>query len=223
MRKRCGFLIAAALSISGAGCGVADLVLSEVLAEMVSDAVAEALLTESATPEEVAGDETETEVTVIVDDGVDAVADGVAIDVVGTQEIPRDAVTVTLINDSTEFAVRVTVAFDDDVVFLAIFGRGDERTFLIEPGESVSFWEKCDDIRIVSVDDADLLIPDRANEGTDSPLLNEGLDYECGDEIRFRFDHSARIDDFDVSVRILTDGEEPRPSLQDSILDFFGG
>lgn len=200
MRGRFLLVVLAGVVIPTAGCGSENALLNAVVNEVLADALVNRFVPEELLP-----------------------ADSIIDPIVTEEIIPEDAVTITLINDSPEFPIRVTVAFDDEIAPLAFFSRGDERTFLIEAGESVSFWEDCDDIRVVSVDDADLLIPDRTNEGTESALLNQGLDYGCGDEIRFRFDHSDRIRDFDVNVRILGEGGDSRQSLQDAILDLFGG
>ncbi|MCH7592821.1 MAG: hypothetical protein IH989_08590 [Planctomycetes bacterium] len=198
MRNRCGFLTIAALSISGAGCGVAtDAAIAETLADAVTEAAAEVRLI------------------------VDELADAVVADFVVAREVPPDAVTVTLVNNSPSFSIEVTVAYDDHILPLVWLGLGHEETFFLEPGETVSFWKDCDELQTVVIDDADLLIPGSRNRETESDLLNEGLDYECDDEIRFVFDHSDEIRDFDVSIEILGPDGVPHPTLQDSIFDLF--
>lgn len=226
MRRRIGFSTVAALSISGIGCGVAgvatDVLLADVLADAVIDTVSEVLESEFIAPAGVSepatpGHDPAAEVRGIVEQLVDAVVE----EVVVAREVPRDSVIVTLVNNSPSFLVEVTVAYDDHILPLVWLGLGSEKTFVLQPGETVSFWKDCDDLRTVMIKDADLLIPGRRNRETESAMLNEGIDYECDDEIRFVFDHTDELRDFDVSVGIRSPNRAPRPSLQDSIVQIF--
>lgn len=198
MRNRHGILMVAALSISGVGCGTAtDAAVADALEDAAIDALAEVRLT------------------------MDELVDAIVADLVATEDVPRDVVTVTLVNDSPSFPVEVTVAYDDHILPLVWLGLGNEETFTLEPGESVSFSKDCDELQTVVIDDADLLIPGSRSRETESGLLNEGIDYECDDEIRFVFYHSDEIRDFDVSIEILGPDGRPHPTLQDSIVDIF--
>lgn len=198
MRNRYGILMVAALSINGVGCGTAT---DAAVADALEDAAAEVLV----------------EVRLTVDELMDAIM----ADLVATRDVPRDVVTVTLVNNSPSFSIEVTVAYDDHILPLVWLGLGNEETFTLEPGETVSFWKDCDELQTVVIDDADLLIPGSRSGETDSGLLNEGIDYECDDEIRFVFDHSDEIRDFDVSIEIIGSDGLPHQTLQDSIVNLF--
>lgn len=226
MRNGSISLMMAASSIFVAGCGVAgvatDIALADALTEAVTGAVTEALvaeITDQIDPPagQVPGGGAVAEAVNVVEELVGALV----AEVVVAPDVPDDSVTVTLVNDSPSYAVEVTVAYDDHILPLVWFGLASEKTFVLGPGETVSFWEDCDDLRTVLIDDADLLLPGGRNRETESDLLNYGLDYECDDEIRFVFDHADEGHGFDVSIAILSRDAPPHASLQDSIVDLF--
>ena len=115
-----------------------------------------------------------------------------------------NTVTVTFVNDSSDFDVEATVIYDDqDLTFEDLLVQiGTQQDFTIPPGGSRSFSEKCDDIQALILSDADLKLIGSIGPETDSGVLRIDDDYKCGDQIVFTFTHSVLIVDFDVTVDI---------------------
>ncbi len=122
----------------------------------------------------------------------------------GCDLIPPAQVTVTLTNTSADFDVDATIFFDDedDLPRDLLIEVGQQRDFTIPPGESVSFSADCDALRAIVLEDADLRVVIGVSPETDSGVLRDGDDFECGDEIVFTFTHSILLVDFDVDVTV---------------------
>lgn len=115
-----------------------------------------------------------------------------------------ERMTVTLVNESTIYDVDVTLFFHDDnhVFEFMLTQVGEEVGFILLPGDEISFTEKCDDLQVIVIDDANLQLFGGTIADTESPILREGDDFECGDEIVFTFTHSNLVVDFDVFVDV---------------------
>ncbi len=109
-------------------------------------------------------------------------------------------VTVSLVNASPDYAVEVTLYYDDEddlpEVILTEFGTEIELT--ISAGNMSSFTRDCDDLQAIVIDDADLLVLGGLGPEANSEVLRIDDEYECGDEIVFTFTHSDAVLDFDV-------------------------
>jgi hypothetical protein len=112
-------------------------------------------------------------------------------------------VTVALVNDS-DFAVEGQLFYsdEDDTIQAALEEFGEERPFAIPAGGESTFSVSCDDLRAIILSDADLQIIGDVGPSASTDVLRDGDDFECGDRIEFRFDHSAAIVDFDVTVLV---------------------
>jgi len=79
---------------------------------------------------------------------------------------------------------------------------GEDEEFLIPPGERVVFLRDCDDIQAIVIDEAELMVIGDVGPKTDTGVLRDGSDYQCGNAIIFTFDHSNQITDFDVMTSV---------------------
>ncbi len=113
-------------------------------------------------------------------------------------------VTVSLVNDSSDFDVDVTLLYhdEDDIPELLLTEIGTERGFTIAPGQTATFTRSCDDLQAVMIEDADLLVLVGIGPDTDTGVFRIDDHFECGDEIAFTFTHSEVILDFDVTTQI---------------------
>jgi hypothetical protein len=113
-------------------------------------------------------------------------------------------VTVSLVNESPDYAVVVTLFYhdDDDVLEPILTEIGQEREYTIAPGQTVTFPESCDDLQAIVIDDADLRVLGGIGPETSSDVLRMDDDFECGDEITFTFTHSGALLDFDVDTAV---------------------
>ena len=116
--------------------------------------------------------------------------------------LPEVRTAVRVVNDA-DFAVDVELYFDDeDDIPEEILTQLDSMEFIIAPGEVFAFSRPCDDLRAIIIDDADLLVLGGVGPETDTGVLREGDEFECGDTIEFRFDHSEVILDFGIDVTV---------------------
>ena len=108
---------------------------------------------------------------------------------------------VELVNNG-DFPVDVRLFFDNDQLLLeeVLTELGNERTFLIQPGQSSSFSADCDDLQAIVIEDADLQVLGGAGPEDATDVLRDGDDFGCGDTIVFTFDHTDTIFDFSISV-----------------------
>ena len=103
-----------------------------------------------------------------------------------------------------KLTTRVTpnIRYDDDAGFLASLLPADTlHTGLIESGETAVYTFDCDELGLVLSDEAEqvvLLFSDYVADASD--ILERGDDYDCGDNIRFRFVGNAV--DFGVIVSV---------------------
>ena len=113
-------------------------------------------------------------------------------------------VTVSLVNDSSDFDVEVTLRYDDedDIPELLLTQIGTEREFTVAPGQTATFTRSCDDLQAVMIEDAELLVVVGIGPDTDTGVLRIDDHFECGDEIVFTFTHSDVILDFAVTTQI---------------------
>ncbi len=114
-------------------------------------------------------------------------------------------VTIRLVNDTGEFDVEATLRYadDDDIFSFILTEFGVEETFVIPPGEAVLIRKDCDELQAIMIEDADLLVFGLSVVDTETDVLRDGQDFECGDEIVFTFTRSAESGDFDVFVDVL--------------------
>lgn len=112
-------------------------------------------------------------------------------------------VTVELVNDS-DFAVEGELFYDDedDTIREVLEETGTRRQFVIAAGGVSRFTARCDDLRAIVVANADLQIIGGVGPEASSDVLRNGDDFDCGDTIIFRFDHSDAILDFDVAESV---------------------
>lgn len=110
-------------------------------------------------------------------------------------------VTVSLVNESPDYAIVVSLFHhdDDNVLELVLTEIGTEREYTIAPGATAMFMEDCDDLQAIVIDDADLRVLGGIGPETSSDVLRMDDDFECGDEIVFTFTHSDALLDFDVT------------------------
>lgn len=93
-------------------------------------------------------------------------------------------VTISLVNNG-DFAVAVSLFTSDnqDIPVLLITEFGDQSTFIVPAGETVTFARQCDDAQAVVIDDADLLIIGGLGPEANSDVLRDNTDFSCGDTI----------------------------------------
>ena len=110
-------------------------------------------------------------------------------------------VTITFVNEFTDFEIEGTIVFDNREAFLKedLVGFGEDLSFVIDGGGSVSLAPlDCDDVESLVLDRAELLVIGNIGPSTDSEILRIGEDFECGDEIVFTF--TGSILDLDVTT-----------------------
>jgi len=109
--------------------------------------------------------------------------------------------TVELVNNG-DFDVDVVLFFDDtqEVPRILLVETGTRMEFTLAPGETRRFSRPCDDLQVIVIDDADLRVAGGLGPEANSDVLRDGDDFFCGSTIRFTFDHSAAILDFDVTA-----------------------
>ena len=115
-----------------------------------------------------------------------------------------NTVRVVLVN-TTESDVDPQMFVNEEEDLLEFLLDNDLNRFaegvILEPGDVEVFTFDCDDIGIVGSVDAELLFaplisPDSSND----PILRQGEDFECGDEVRFDF--TGGLSDFHVSASV---------------------
>ena len=110
------------------------------------------------------------------------------------------SVTVLLVNTGDfDVSVELYISDEQDVPSFLITERGDRLDFLVPAGDTVSFAQSCDDMQVIVIEDADLLVLGGAGPEANSDVLRDHDDFSCGDVITFTFAHSDAILDFDVT------------------------
>ena len=109
--------------------------------------------------------------------------------------------TLELVNNA-DFDVDVILYYDDtqEVPELLLTESGTRLEFTIGAGETQRFSRPCDELQVIIIDDADLLVIGGIGPETNTDVLRDGDDFSCGSTVRFTFDHTAAILDFDVTV-----------------------
>ena len=117
--------------------------------------------------------------------------------------ILSNSTTVELVNNS-DFNVDVVLYYDDtqEVPELLLVETGTRLEFTILPGQTQRFSRSCDELQAIVIDDADLRVIGGVGPEANSDVLRDGDDFSCGSTIRFTFDHSAAILDFDVTTSV---------------------
>lgn len=112
-------------------------------------------------------------------------------------------ITVELVNNSPDFAVNVDLfVSDEDISSKSILTTvGDELNFVVEPGETTRFTRQCDDLRSITIDDAELDVLVGLGPEDDTGVFNEGDDFDCGSRIQFIFSHTDALIDFAIETR----------------------
>ena len=118
-------------------------------------------------------------------------------------QVTPNTTTVRLVNDG-DFDVHVELFIDDDqeIPRDLLTEVGTNLEFTLSPGEATSFSRDCDDLQAIVIDSADLDIVGDVGPSADTDVLRDGSDFGCGDTIRFAFDHSDVVVDFDISVAV---------------------
>ena len=120
--------------------------------------------------------------------------------VVGCDAIAANDITVVLRNNGS-FTVQARVVIDDEQAIpeFLIKDVGEEVDVSIPAGESRTFSRSCDELQAIMIDQADLRIAGTGfGPETDSDLLRDGDDFNCGDTITFTFAHDAFTTNFRV-------------------------
>lgn len=131
-----------------------------------------------------------------------------ALMVAGCDTIAPSSVTVELANTGN-FAVdaKLFVAQDQEIPEFLLTTIGEELSYTVPAGETVTFVRDCADVQAIIVDNAELLVLGGVvGQSTDSDILRDGTDYGCGDRIRFTFSHSVLGTAFRVSPSIRSGG-----------------
>ena len=106
---------------------------------------------------------------------------------------------VELRNDAS-FPVEVRLFFDDDqnLPEEVLERDGVERTFTLDPGETQSFGEACENLQAIFIKDASLRVIGGIGPGASTGVFREPDDFGCGDTLRFRFTQNAIATDLDI-------------------------
>lgn len=112
-------------------------------------------------------------------------------------------VLVRMVNDG-DYPVEVTLVRgnNQNAPRAVLEALGDEEHFTIAAGGSRTIRRDCDGVQAVEIEKAELMIVGSIGPEANSNVLRDGDDYNCGDTIEFRFDHTALIVDFDISVAV---------------------
>lgn len=98
------------------------------------------------------------------------------------------SIRVEIVND-TSFPVDPNIRYDDDAGFFAgLFPAQTLDTGLVAPGAIVAYTFDCDELGLIFSDEAEQIVPligDYILDATD--LIERDDEFECGDQIRFRF------------------------------------
>ena len=112
-------------------------------------------------------------------------------------------VTVRLVNTG-DFPVEVELYYDDEQLTpeVLLTEIGQQLEFTVPAGETTTFSRSCDDLQALIIEDADLNIIGGLGPETNTGVLRDGDDFNCGSTITFTFAHSAEIFDFDVNYTV---------------------
>lgn len=107
--------------------------------------------------------------------------------------------TVELVN-AAEFPVEVRLFFDDDqnLTEVLLEADGEERNITVQPGQTETFSEDCEELQAIFIEDADLRIVGEAGPDASTGVYREPDDFGCGDTLRFRFTQNALATDLDI-------------------------
>jgi hypothetical protein len=111
--------------------------------------------------------------------------------------------TVELVNNG-DFDVDVRLYYDDtqEIPELLLVETGTRVETTVAPGQTYRFSKPCDEIQAIIIDNADLRVIGGIGPNTHTGVLRDGSDFSCGSTIRFTFNHSAAILDFDVTTSV---------------------
>lgn len=110
---------------------------------------------------------------------------------------------VRLVNNG-EFAVDVTlyISENQETIEAVLTETGTKLEYTVPAGDSVTFSRDCNELQAIVIENAELLLINEIGPETDSDVLRDGDDFNCGDTIVFTFTHSIAIVDFDVSTSV---------------------
>lgn len=119
-------------------------------------------------------------------------------------ELPQGTVTTVNLFNAGDFDISVQVRFsnDDNVSEDALNTTGTLVEFNLGPGDGGDFQRSCDSLQAVTITFAELGVVDGQGPQTDSQVLRQGDDFNCGDDLIFTFDHSVVLVDFNVTVSV---------------------
>jgi hypothetical protein len=118
--------------------------------------------------------------------------------------------TVRLMNNG-DFAVEGELLYDDEDFTIVELPEpfGERRPIVLPAGGQSAFSVPCDEFQAVIIADADLQWIAGVGPSAGTDVLRQGDDFDCGDVLRFTFDHSAAIVDFDVRIDVIRSDAEP--------------
>jgi len=124
--------------------------------------------------------------------------------ITGCDILSLNVVRVSLVNNS-DYDVEATLLIHDqqEIPEVLLKEIGEQLEFIVPAGNTVSFWRDCDDLQAIMIEDADLLLIGELGPETDTGVLRDGDDFNCGSQIIFTFTHSDVILDFNVSTSVL--------------------
>jgi hypothetical protein len=112
-------------------------------------------------------------------------------------------VIVELVN-SADFSVDATMYISNEQLIpkALLDSLGQEINRTVSAGDTVQFATDCDDLQAFVLADADLNVIGEIGPDTESEVLRDGDDFNCGDTIRLTFDSDGPIN-FRVTVEIV--------------------
>lgn len=112
--------------------------------------------------------------------------------------------TLELANDG-KFSVQVViyVSSTPDVTRELLIETGQKIERTIAPGQTIQIVRDCDDLQAIVVDNAALLVIDGFGPTSQTDVLRSGVDFECGNTIRFRFNHPTLANRLDIAISVM--------------------
>jgi hypothetical protein len=121
-----------------------------------------------------------------------------------TRLIQGDVVFVKLINDGA-YPVEVELRISGNQYELqgVLEEFGDELNYTVDPGETVTFSESCDDLQAIMIANAELSLAGDLGPSNKTGILRDGGEFGCGDTIIYTFDHPAVPTSLEIDEDIM--------------------
>jgi len=122
---------------------------------------------------------------------------------IAAQVLTPNRVTVRLVNNA-DFTVEGNLRIGDqqDIPEDLLDQLGSEVSFSLAPGGAQTISRSCGELQAVRVENADLRVIGGIGPSTNSDVVRDSDEFNCGDTIEFTFDNSAVVVDFAVSVSV---------------------